>query len=170
MALEMLTLTVTMGSAVLFSGAFIADWSRPRSFVATLLTVLMSSACLIWHRSNYPPNIDPPAPADDSHDDEDDDEGGWWDPFTIILFLVSLVGVIVFGVVARFLLPLMVILLFAVAASGSDVGDVARATLAMLGMCALVEFAIVIPLCKRWNLDFDADPRPRSDFCAGPSE
>lgn len=169
-ALEMLSGAVPMSSAVLFSGVFIAGWSWQRSSVAALLTALGLAAYLVWHRSIHPANIDPPPPVEDSEDEEADDDDGRWDWFTILLFVVSLIGVAVVGFVGSFFIPLLVIVLFCIGYSSFDVSDVAAATLAMAGVSAVVEFAVVMPLCKLWNLDPEAGPRPRKDFCPRPGD
>ena len=167
--LEGLSLAVPISAAVFFSGEFIVDWSPHINVYFASLTALTLAAFWIWHRNNYPANIAPPAPKQEPEARPNDD-GGWWDWFTILLFVVSFIAVVVAGIVGRFLLSLLVIFLFGVGYSGSDLGDVARATLATLGVAFVLEFAIVIPLCKLWNLAIDEEPRSREDFCPTPSD
>lgn len=141
---------------------------RKVSAVAAACTLLVLSGCWVWHRSRFPANIDPP--SGETHDEDgEDDEGGWWDPFTILLFVVSAVALVIVGIVARFVLPLLVIMLFSVG-FGPDPGDVALVVLAMLGVSFVLEFAIVIPLCRLWNLDIDGETEPGSTPCPTASE
>jgi hypothetical protein len=157
--LETLSLAASMGSAVLFSTWIIMGWSVRDVSLLTSLAVVVLTAGLLWHRSIHPAAIGPPVADEepDGSEDEDDDPQRW-DWFTIGLFVVSLVGVVVLGIVVRFAFPVLVIILFA-AAGSAGLGDVALATLGMLGVTFVTELAIVIPLCKRWNLSLD-DERP----------
>jgi hypothetical protein len=168
--LELVSLVASMGSAVFFSGLLVAQWSLRHAFVATVLATAGFSAYWIWHRSRYPANIAPP-PAETVDDSADEDDGGRWEWYWILALVVSLIAVVVVGLVSSFLLALVVIVGFGVGYSDvSDVGDIASAALAMLAVAAIVEFGVVMPLCKRWNLDFDAQPEPRSTYCPTPTE
>ncbi|AWB93296.1 hypothetical protein [Aeromicrobium chenweiae] len=165
-ALEVLSLAVPISSAVFFSGALIAGWSWRISSVVALLTAVGLFAYWAWHRSVHPADIEPP-PAEDPDEAADDDDGRW-DWFTVLLLVVGVIGVVVVGLVGSFVVPLLVILLFWLTSSGADVGDVAGATIAMLGVSCVLELAIVLPLCRRWNLDPEAKPRSRDEFCPKP--
>lgn len=77
-----------------------------------------------------------------------------------MLFLVTavaVVGVVVVGLVRNFLLSLLVILAFVIG-YGPSFGDVAITVGAMLGVSFVLEFGVVLPVARRWNLDPDAEP------------
>ncbi|MBD8608515.1 hypothetical protein IFT73_16795 [Aeromicrobium sp. CFBP 8757] len=158
--LETLSFSVPVTAAVLCSGLIVATWSRDGAVLAALLTAVACTAVMLWHRSNHPASIAPrgsSAEADAGSDDVEDD-GGRWDLFTVVLFAVSLVAVVVAGVVVRFTLALAIIVLFAVVDSDSDLGDVALATVVTLGAAAVVELVVVIPLSRLWDLSTDEGP------------
>lgn len=160
--LELLSLVACIGSAVFFSGVFIAEWSARHTLFVTLLTAGGLISYWVCHRSRHPANIDPP---EAEVEEDDDDAGDRWEWYWILAFGVTLVGVVIIGLISSFLLALLVIVLFGLGYSDvSDAGDVTRAVLAMLAVSAVVEFALVIPLSKRWNLDFEAEPEPRSAY------
>lgn len=159
-ALEMLSFAVPVSASVLFSGEIVSTWSRDGALLAAALTAIACLAFLLWHRSRHPASVAPwgsSAEALPQEEDDDEDVGGW-DPFTLLLFVVSLTAVVVAGVVVRFVLPLGVIVLFTVVDSDSDLGDVALATLLTLGVAAVVELGVVIPLSRLWNLSIDEGP------------
>lgn len=168
--LEMLSLVASIGSAVFFSGLFVARWSSQTAVAVTLIAAVALILYGIWFRSRYPPNINPPV-ADVRKKDDDDEGDGWWEWYWILAFVVAWAGMVIVGLATSFFLAFLVIAVFGVGYSDvSDVGDVVRAALAMLAISAAVEFAVVIPLSKRWNLDFEADPEPRSTYCPTPFE
>lgn len=73
---------------------------------------------------------------------------------------------VIIGLAGNCFLAFLVITVFGVGYSDvSDVGDVISAALAMLAVSAVVEFAVVIPLSRLWNLDFEAEPGSRSTCC-----
>lgn len=158
-ALEALSFAVPVSASVLFSGEVVAKWSRDGALTAAALTAIACLAFLLWHRSRHPASVAPwGSSAEAPQHEEADDEVGGWDPFTLLLFVVSMTAVVVAGVVVRFVLPLGIIVLFTVVDSDSDLGDVALATLLTLGVAAVVELAVVIPLSRLWNLSIDEGP------------
>jgi hypothetical protein len=79
-------------------------------------------------------------------------------------------AVVVAGIAVRFVLPLLIIVIFGVGYGPATFGEVAQATLATLGVSFVLVFAIVIPLRKWWNLAFDEEPRELDEFCPKPDE
>ncbi|KQX74258.1 hypothetical protein [Aeromicrobium sp. Root472D3] len=161
--LETLSFAVPVTAAVLCSGLVVATWSRDDALLAALLTAVACTAVMLWHRSNHPASIAPrsssAAEAEASAGTDDvEDEGGRWDVLTVVLFVASLTAVVVVGVVVRFTPALAVIVLFAVADSDSDLGDVALATVLTLGAAAVVELVVVAPLSRLWDLSTDEGP------------
>jgi hypothetical protein len=159
--LEALSFAVPVSASVLFSGEVVAKWSRDGALTAAALTAIACLAFLLWHRSRHPASVAPWGSSGEAprHEEaEDDEEAGGWDPFTLLLFVVSLTTVVVAGVVVRFMLPLGIIVLFTLVDSDSDLGDVALATLLTLAVAAVVELGVVIPLSRLWNLSNDEGP------------
>jgi hypothetical protein len=166
--LELLSLVACIGSAVFFSGVFIAAWSMRPTVVVTLLTAGGLISYWVWHRSRHPANIDPPEAEVEKNDD---DAGDRWEWYWVLAFGVTLVGVVIIGLISTFLFGLLVIVLFGLGYSDvSDAGDVTSAVLAMFAVSAVAEFALVIPLSKRWNLDFEAEPEPRDASSPDPTD
>jgi hypothetical protein len=170
--LEALSLVAPIGSAIFFSGRFVVSWPLPTTLAVTGLSAVALMIYWIWHRSTYPASIAPWGSSDEPDDpaDEVEDEGGRWDLFMIVLTVVGVTTVVVLGIVARFVLALLVIVLFAAAHSGSELGDVASAVLAMLGVSFVVEVGVVIPLSRVWDLSIDEEPPDRGDFCPVPTD
>lgn len=168
--LEVLSLVVPMASALYFSAQFIGEWSAQSTQLATISTVAILTGYWIWRRSRVPADISP-LTKDDVEEDDDEGEGGpWWDPFNILLFLitaVAVVGVVVVGIVMNFLLSLLVILAFVIG-YGPSFADVAITVGAMLGVSLVLEFGVVFPLAKLWNLDPEADSETLDQFCPAP--
>jgi fatty acid desaturase len=170
-AVESLSLVAAMGSAVFFSGLFIANWSLRRNLLVTVLTAVVLVLYCIWHRSRYPANIAPPTAETADADDDDDDAVSQWEWYWVLALGIGIIGVVIVGLLRGFFLALLVIVGFSFGYSEtSSARDVVYACLAMLGFSAAVEFAVVLPLCKLWNLDAMADPEPRSTYCPTPTE
>jgi hypothetical protein len=167
-AVESLSLVAAMGSAVFFSGLFIAHWSLGLNLLVTVLTGAALVLYWVWHRSRYPANITPPT-AETA--DADDDAVSQWEWYWVLALGIGFVGVVIAGLLASFFLALLVIVGFGFGYSEtSSARDVLYASLAMLGFSAAVEFAVVLPLCKLWNLDATADPAPMDTYCPTPTE
>lgn len=168
--LEVLSLAVPIASALYFSAQFIGQWSNRSTQLAAISTVAILTGYWIWRRSRVPATISPPK-KDDVEDDEDEGEvGPWWDPFTILLFLITLVaivGVVAVGIFVNFLLSLLVILAFVIGYDPSF-GDVTITVGATLGVSFVLEFGVVLPLARLWNLDPDAEPESLDQFCPTP--
>lgn len=163
--LESLSLAGPIAAAFFFSGELVVDWPRRTSALLALGVAVLLVSFWIWHRRRHPASIAAPAPDAEEASGDGADDDGRWDLFTLLLLGLSLVGVVLIGVVGRFILPLLVIVLFGVGDSGSDLGDVVVAAGCMLAVSFVLELGIVLPLSKRWNLAIDEDPRPREDFC-----
>lgn len=160
--LEVLSLVVPLASALSFSATFIGEWSTRSTQLATITTVAVLIGSWIWYRSRVPATISSPMTIA-VEDDDEGEAGPWWDPFTLVLFLVTavaVVGVVVMGLVLNFLLSLLVVLAFVIG-YGPSFGDVAITVGAMLGVSFVLEFGVVLPLARRWNLDPDAKSGPR---------
>lgn len=169
--LETLSLVASLGSAVFFSGLFIANWSIGRNLLTTAAAAVGLVLYWSWHRARHPANISPPKADTSDEVDDDDDSLRKWEWYWILALAVSSIGVVIVGLITSFFLALLVVAAFAGGYNDvSDAGDVLRASLAMLAVSAVTEFAIVMPLCRLWNLDFDADPEPRSAYCPSPSQ
>ena len=163
--LESVSLAVPIAAAFFFSGEFILAWPRRASLVLALGVAAALVTFWIWHRRRYPATIAAPSPEPEE-ESGDDDDGGRWDWFTLLLLLgASLVAVVIAGVIARFILPLLVVVLFGIGSSASGLGGVVVAVGCTLGTAFVLEFAVVLPLSKAWNLAIDEDPRSRDDFC-----
>lgn len=153
--LELLGLVVPAVAAVLLSGELVVDWERRTSVLVGLLTAAVLVGSWLWHRSRHPADLSPPAP-----DDEDDreDDGGPWSPLDSLVAAALTVVVVVGGLALLCWLPLLVVLLFAVADSGSDLGDVLLAAGAALGVTVVLEVAVLGPLSRRWDLAHHDEP------------
>lgn len=162
MTLESLSLAVPIAAALLFSGALVAAWRWPVTLTVAGATAVALTAFWVGHRRRYPASIAPPVPDPESETGEDD---GRWDWFTLLLLGVSLVAVVVVGVVARFVVPLLAIVLLALAYGDAGLGRVLAATGCTLAVAFVLELGLVLPLSRRWDLAIDDDPRPREDFC-----
>lgn len=163
--LESMSLSVPIAAAFFFSGELVVAWPRRVSLLLAAGVAVVLVSFWIWHRRRYPASIAAPSQESEDEASADEDDDGRWDVFTLLLLGVSLVAVVLVGVVGRFILPLLVIVLFGVGYSGSDLGHVVVAAGCMLAVSFVLEFGIVLPLSKRWNLAIDEDPRPREDFC-----
>lgn len=162
--LESLSLAVPIAAAFFFSGEFILAWPRRASLMLALGVAAALVTFWIWHRRRYPATIAAPSPEPEE-ESGDDDDGGRWDWFTLLLLGASLVAVVIAGVIARFILPLLVLVLFGIGSSASGLGGVVVAAGCTLGTAFVLGFAVVLPLSKAWNLAIDEDPRSRDDFC-----
>ena len=162
--LESLSLAVPIAAAFFFSGVFIVAWSQATSLLLAMGVSVPLVVFWIFHRRRFPANIAPPSPEPDKEPRDGEDDGRW-DWFTLLLLGASLIVVVVGGVVARFVVPLAVIVLFGVGHSGPDLWYATVAAGCTLAVAFVLEFGIVLPLSKLWNLAIDEDPRPRDDFC-----
>jgi hypothetical protein len=166
--LETLSLVVPLGSALFFSGLVIADWTTASSAGVAMATAVLATGFWLWHRSNYPANI--AAPQDDGEVEDEEDDDGKWDLFTVALLAVCMFVVVTVGLLMAFWLPLVVIVLFTAAAASPDLSDLLLTVGLTLAVSFILEFAVVMPLSRRWNLSTDEDPRPLSDFCPTPTD
>lgn len=170
--LEVLSLVVPIASALYFSAQFIGEWSTRRTLLATICTVAILTSYWIWRRSRVPADISAPKKDDVKEDDgEGENEGGpWWDPSNILLFLIfqfALVGVVAVGIFLNFLVSWLVILAFVIF-NDPSLGEVAVTAGAMLGVSFVLEFGVVLPLARLWNLDPEADSETLDQFCPTP--
>jgi len=161
-ALETVSLAVPVSSAVLFSGGFIAGWSRPQSAAAAASVAAVAAAGFVWHRRSHPANIDPPVPVPEAPGAAEPrtDDDARWDLVTLVLLAVSLVLLVVVGMVAMFLVPILVIVGFSLTHDGVRIGDVLLALGATLGVALVLELAVALPLARRWDLDPGPPRRP----------
>lgn len=169
--LELLSLVVPLTAAVLFSSWYVVGWPRPVGALVAAATAVVLVVGWLWHRSHHAPSLEEwndgptglePDPVDDlDHDlDLDHDGNGGVGSTLAALAIVGVIAVV--AVTTRFLLPLLVIGLFAIAGSGSDLGDVLLATACTLAVGLLVELGLVEPLARRWGLSVDEPVLTRS--------
>ena len=167
-ALETVALVVPIAVAVLASGLLVADWPLVASLLWALVSGLIAMAYWMWHRGRYPAVVDPPTPEPPrARAERHEDAGPIWHPVNLLVLAVGAVVVVSFalvGMVAALLLPLLIILGFGIADGWSDPGALGIATLCVAAVAVALEFALLIPLSKRWGLPVEATPR-RSDFC-----
>ena len=155
--LEMVSLAVPIGSAVFMSGVVITDWSRQMSAVITAVVVLGSIAGFCAYRAKRPANVTESPARDESADtpgQQEEEDDGRWDLFTLALLGVSIVVVVTVGLLLQFMIPLTIIFVFAGFGSAS-LAEVAIVVGATLATAFVFEFAVSIPLSKRWGLSID---------------
>lgn len=155
--LELLGLVVPTVTAVLLSGELVVDWDRRTSVLVGLLTAAVLVGSWLWHRSRHPADLSPPVP-DDEDGREDEDDGGPWSPLDSLVAAALTAVVVVGGLVLLCWLPLLVVLLFAVADTGSELGDVLLAAGAALAVTVVLDVAILGPLGRRWDLAHHDEP------------
>lgn len=156
--LEALSLAVPLGAAVLSSGLLVADWPLVAGVLPALLTALLAAASWGRHRHRHPAEVrtpEPAVPAGPSGAEDADEDHGRWDWFTLALLGVSVVALVVVSVLVMFLVPLAVIVVFAVLVDGAEARDVLLAVGATLGAALVLEVAVTLPLSRRWSIPRD---------------
>lgn len=168
--LELISLAGPFVTAAYLCCTVVAAWSW---HVGAALGAAVASALTgywLWHRSVYPPTIGfpPRDEADLKQGTEDDD--GTWDWFTLVLLAVSIIIVVVVGVTVRFAAPLVFITLFAALHDDAQLVDVLAVCGLTLGVAFILEFVVIHPLARLWDLDLDEEPRRLDDFCPAPED
>ncbi|MEO9323929.1 hypothetical protein ABFT23_10585 [Nocardioides sp. C4-1] len=159
LVLELTSLTAVIASSVGFSGAFVAHWGAGASgrLAATTAVVVL----LLWTAVRL---RRPPVPKPWSVEDLCPDAGGVDEPVEesrrarVTGWLIALVvvgGFFVLAIAVRFFVPLWVVLGFAILDSSSALGDVMIAAMCTVAVGLGVEWGIVEPLSRRWDVDVD---------------
>ena len=167
--LELMTLVGPNAAAVFFAGWFVVGWEPVRAALWSLLTAIVLAGYWQWHRQRFPARVTEPAePEAVARPRREMEEGAGpiWNPSNLLVLVIGAVVVtvvVVVGLLLSILLPLAVIVLFG-AAAGGDMGGVVSAAVATLAVALVIEFALVLPLAKRWRLAVDDGPR-RTDYC-----
>lgn len=128
---------------------------------------LFSVGYWTWHRNRYPPRVKSIAEDDEERlprREMAEDAGSVWHPANLVVVAVGAMAVLtvfVLGTLVSLLLPLMIVVCFAVITGGGGVG---WALLGTLAAALVIELTVVLPLSKFWDLSMD-DEGPRESFC-----
>ena len=162
-ALEVLSLTVPLATAVGSSSAFLAGASTTFAIVIAVTVLVTTAVGWVGYRYLNPPSI--AAETEDEPDVRHDaglgdgDADSRWDRFTGTLVAAGVVvAVAVVAMATRFVLALLIVAGFALANSSSSFGGVVLAAACTIGAGLVAELGVVAPLGRRWDLEVDEAP------------
>lgn len=156
-SLELLSLVIPISSAVFMSGVVINDWTRLTSALVAGSVALAIIVAFSAYRVKHPADVTAAAPEaapEVSPEAVEDQDDGRWDLFTLALMGFGIVAIVTIGLLVQFTIPLTMIFIFA-GFSSASVSEVAVVIAVTLAIAFVLEFAISLPLSKRWGLPID---------------
>jgi hypothetical protein len=162
-ALEVLSLTVPLATAVGSSSAFLADASTTFAILIALTVLLTTAVGWVGYRYQHPPSTTAETTYElDVRNDAGLGEGdadSRWDRFTGTLLAAGvIVAIAVVAITTRFVLALLIVAGFALANSSSSLGSFVMAAAYTIAAGLVAELGVVAPLGRRWDLDVDEAP------------
>ena len=145
--LQVLTVAVALGAAVGFGCFFVLRQAGTLSGAYALAAALVAAVGWALVRRSVPPAM----PEAEQEEDESEDEGGW-DVSSAIMAAVVIPIVFVLGMLLQGWFQVLVVVVMAVLAHDPSPGHVLVAIACAITVSAIVEFAVVHPLLKRWGI------------------
>lgn len=171
--LEAVELVVPAAWAVYVSGRLVARWDQIASVTCALIAGLVLTTYWIWHRRRFPANVAATDGASirEKRERPTETRSIWaWDNLLLVVFIaLAWVVTVVVGLLVAFMLPLAIVVGFAVFEGGADGSSIWMAMLLTLGVAVVIDVGIVYPLARHWALPMEGARRAKADFCPPPT-